>query len=71
MLPNPVSSVNAACLVVIVVVGIAYYIRTRHLPRSRQAEDRRARLYVVLMCGAALFGLSVALALDGAMRQQR
>jgi hypothetical protein len=57
--------------VAILVLGSAYYIRTRHLPLSRRGEDRRARLYVLLMGGVGVLGLSVILAFDVAMLLQR
>ena len=77
MQPPLVEVVNAVCCVAILVLGAAYYVRTRHLDLSRRAADRRARLYVLLMVGVAVLGLGmrlglgVRLAFDVAMFLQR
>ncbi len=71
MLPTPVEVVNEVCFVAILVLGSAYYLRTRHQPLSRRGEDRRARLYVLLMGGVAVLGLSVRLAFDVATLRRR
>ena len=67
MLPTPIAVVNAVCFVAILVLGAAYYVRTRRLPLSRRAEDPRARLYLIVMWGVGMLGLGVRLAFDVAM----
>jgi hypothetical protein len=63
----PVDVVNAVCCAAILALGSAYYLRTRHMDLSHRAADRRARLYVLLLCGVGLLGLGDRLTFDVAI----
>jgi hypothetical protein len=71
MLPLLVEALSGFCLLSVIDLGLAYYFRTRHMPLSRRAEDRRARIYVILMAGVTVIGLSVRLAFELGVRPLR